>query len=466
MSTRSHFSITSTQTEPDLSHFFNLIQGMFYCLTLDGHIQSMNTPMLTTLGYRAADLVNRSLLDLIHPEDRLIMQNCLQHGSGAARIRCKNGDYRWLDWKMTAQYQSGSVCGLATDITSHKEAEMLLRASEQRFKAFMDNSPAIAFMKDEAGRIVYVNPIYIRTFGLPDDWYGKKCSDLLPFEAAAEIQANDEAVFASGKPLMVKENVMHSDGIHTWLCCKFPLRDIDGQVYLAGVGVDITDQQHIAMLTSFIEKSAYEFVAPLSVVQSSLYLIEKQTDPEKQKTHIHKIREQALGLEKLLNAMVTLATLDRERTVDRLQLDAQIFLNDVTVRVTEQARHKGLTLHIETAPTLPMIAGDVHLLERAFTEVLLNAIHYTPAGGQVMISASAEGSSLVVRITDTGIGMTAEQQAHIFEHFYRADPTQPSHQRGLGLPIVRMILELHGGTIRVASAPNQGSTITLTLPTC
>ncbi len=123
-----------------------------------------------------------------------------------------------------------------------KEIETALRESEARFQAFMNNSPAVAYMKNEVGRLVYVNKVFEKLFNLQaDELIGKTDYDFLPAEVAAAVRKNDALVLSEWQAMQLNENVPSPDGSATdWLSLKFPFEDTNGEKYLGGVSIDIT----------------------------------------------------------------------------------------------------------------------------------------------------------------------------------------------------------------------------------
>jgi len=114
-----------------------------------------------------------------------------------------------------------------------------------------------------------------------------------------------------------------------------------------------------------------------------------------------------------------------------------------------------------------VVHADPILFPRAVSNLLANALHYTPRGGKVTLSVTpAEDHTILVRVTDTGVGIAPEHLPKIFDRFYRVDPARSHHHpgMGLGLAIVKSILDLHGGTVTVQSVPHQGTTTTLMFP--
>jgi len=113
-----------------------------------------------------------------------------------------------------------------------------------------------------------------------------------------------------------------------------------------------------------------------------------------------------------------------------------------------------------------VVCGNEPLLARAFSNLIENGIYYNHPGGEVVVSIASKDAWAVVTVTDTGIGIPLEQQAHIFDRFYRVDLSRSRHMggAGLGLSIVSAIIHQHGGQVQVESTPGMGSIFTVLLP--
>jgi signal transduction histidine kinase len=132
-----------------------------------------------------------------------------------------------------------------------------------------------------------------------------------------------------------------------------------------------------------------------------------------------------------------------------------------------RARHGGVTLGLSVEPADLVVQADDRLLRQVVFNLVSNAIKFTPSGGRVDVSAQLTDGIVAVAVADTGSGIALEDQALIFEEFQQAriaDGAQRPEGTGLGLPLARKFIELHGGRLWVESAPGQGSTFRFTLP--
>jgi signal transduction histidine kinase len=131
---------------------------------------------------------------------------------------------------------------------------------------------------------------------------------------------------------------------------------------------------------------------------------------------------------------------------------------DVVRKLRPQAEAAGVRLAVELPAELPLVRGELGLIERLLTNLIENALRFTPAGGGVRVSLAAEGGGTRVSVADMGSGIAPEDLPHVFERFYRADRSRDRSAggAGLGLAIARQIAELHGSRLEVESSPGRG----------
>jgi signal transduction histidine kinase len=134
--------------------------------------------------------------------------------------------------------------------------------------------------------------------------------------------------------------------------------------------------------------------------------------------------------------------------------------------VKERAQRHGIALKFDIAPELGEIRGDERKFKQIMLNLLSNAVKFTPEGGTVSVAARRNGSAVEISVADTGSGIALEDQAAVFEEFKQVgrDSARKAEGTGLGLPLTKRFVELHGGAIRLESAPGRGSTFTFTIP--
>jgi signal transduction histidine kinase len=148
---------------------------------------------------------------------------------------------------------------------------------------------------------------------------------------------------------------------------------------------------------------------------------------------------------------------------ERLEL-AEVVRDSVTL-YSDVAEDKGIRLESQGAPGL-CVSADRNRMRQVVANLLDNAIKYTPAGGRVEVRTALDGADAVLTVTDTGPGIPAGELPRIWERLYRGDASRSERGLGLGLSLVKAIVEAHGGRVEATSAPGQGSAFVVRLPAC
>ena len=190
---------------------------------------------------------------LVHPDDQARWAKAFarlragQSNQEDYRLLLADGSLRWVhdSVMVTRDKNILRLDGVITDITQRKQAEQDLKEKEERFHSFMNNSPAIAFMKDAEGRLIYHNRPFQRLFQQGEEQLiGKTDFDLFPLEVARKLRENDDAMLRADRAIETVERVPTPDGVlRDWLVFKFPFQDGAGRMLIGGVAVDITDRR-------------------------------------------------------------------------------------------------------------------------------------------------------------------------------------------------------------------------------
>jgi signal transduction histidine kinase len=222
---------------------------------------------------------------------------------------------------------------------------------------------------------------------------------------------------------------------------------------------------------TYMRRTSHELRAPLAAVASILDVVDEGLTgdvPPKQREMLRRVRGKVGHLMGLTDDLLTLlrarATPPREQ-FEPVGLD-HIIENVVTL-LAQRAEQEGVALSTEVSPALPPVHGDREMLTQLVTNLVANAVKYTPAGGSVRVEAEAEGDRVILRVADTGIGIAKEEQPRIFDEFYRSKAGREftSKGTGLGLSIVKSIAGAHGAELVLQSEPGSGTTFTVRLAT-
>lgn len=227
--------------------------------------------------------------------------------------------------------------------------------------------------------------------------------------------------------------------------------------------------QSFEQLKQFTSDASHELRSPLTAIRASIAVM--QSHPERvHPADVEKLKAIASAsaqMSQLVEDLLLLARMDRQ-TPDRtpwrhIALDE--ILEDLVDLYSDRAEEANLKLQSQLIPNLE-VYGDPAQLSRLFTNLLVNALQYTPSGGTVTVSLQRHRTHALIRIEDTGIGIAPDQLPHIFDRFWRADQARSQQQggSGLGLAIAKTIVQTHGGDITVHSQLGQGSCFQVKIP--
>ena len=402
---------------------------------------------------------------------------------------------------------TGKINGTQTsfwDITERKRAEEALRQSELLYESLVEVSPLCICRKDLAGRFTFANRRFLEESNMTlADLVGKTDFDLHPPELAEKYRRDDRAVIDSGQVWeLIEERSILGDESVVVQSIKTPIYDGSGNINGVQISFwDITARQraesrreaalealrelnatleqrvaertrelaeanlHLAELShlkdEFITRISHELRTPLANVKLYLQLLE-QGQPEKREAYFQTLHQQVDRLHHLIEDLLDVSHL----TLDAIEvraapLDVTALLHDLITDQAARALARGLTLTAVPAPDRPTLTTDPNLLRQALSNVLSNALNYTPRGGAITLrtdrATTPDGEWVTIEVRDTGAGISAQDLPHIFEPFYRgaaaADYKTPG--TGVGLAIAQRLIERLGGRITVESNPGR-----------
>lgn len=227
--------------------------GILYFYDASGRFLRWNRNFQITSGYAPDEIAKMNPMDFFTEEDKPLLAERIarvfSEGEANVEARFLAKDGSTLPYLFTGRRvefeNSQCLVGVGIDIGQRLNAERGQRESEERFHAFMDSSPAIAWMNDEAGRHLYMNRAWSRAFGLKrEEWLGKTAYDLVSYAAAEKIRRSDDEVLALGHPIEIPEDYGEIDGRpFVWNCFKFPFRNAAGERFVGGIAIDITERK-------------------------------------------------------------------------------------------------------------------------------------------------------------------------------------------------------------------------------
>jgi len=262
------------------------------------------------------------------------------------------------------------------------------------------------------------------------------------------------------------------DGSPTSSLLRFIVRPVRREdLGIAMVIIEDITQKRVAEVArnSFLGQAAHELRTPLTNIQ--LYvenaLEDCKKDPQATAKCLNVINEESRRLERVVSQILSVSEIETgslHLKRDDVRLD--VLLEMLKVDYEPQAQDKQITLQFNLPPKLPVLQADRDKISLALHNLLGNALKYTPNKGLVTVNAAVNTDHICVEVIDTGIGVSADDVEKIFDRFYRAKDQRVANitGSGLGLPIAREVIRLHGGDISVKSELNKGSTFILTLP--
>jgi heavy metal sensor kinase len=213
----------------------------------------------------------------------------------------------------------------------------------------------------------------------------------------------------------------------------------------------------------FLADTSHELRNPLTVVRTNLDLLELDLPSEERQASLREARQEVERMSRLVADLLFLTETDTWESIAHARVD----LAEVVRAVVRRAPMLPDGLHLRLALTESCtVMGDRDRIRQLLANLIENAIRYTPPPGEIVVALGRRGDQAELSVRDSGIGIAPEHHARIFERFYRVDParTRSLGGSGLGLAIVRQIAEAHGGTVRLVSAPGQGSQFSVRLP--
>lgn len=378
------------------------------------------------------------------------------------------------------------------DITEHKRMGMELVDQRDLLKSILNGIPISVYCKDKDARFVQVSggyrtryEVYGKKYGLklPENLIGKTDFDIFLNEHAKEMFEDDMRVIKKGEPIIDKlEHFTTPDGIEQYtITTKVPRFDEEGNIIgLVGVSLDVTkrmlteEKLHRAyaelksldkMKDEFLCATSHELKTPLtSMVSLVRFLLDDKLGKltEQQREYLELVSEDTKRLRDSIDKVLEISRLESGKMKLKMKnLQLADLIRDTVEKMEPLAKQKRITL-IQKITKLPLISGDETQLAGVMTNLIDNAIKFTPEEGKVSIEAKRKKDHILVRVRDTGIGIASKNIPQLLIKFFQVDHSTPG--AGLGLGICKMTVEAHGGKIWAKGKVGRGSTFSFTLP--
>ncbi|TAK12139.1 MAG: PAS domain S-box protein [Anaerolineae bacterium] len=364
--------------------------------------------------------------------------------------------------------------------TAKQRAEREFLESESRFRALLDNSPAVMYVKDLDGRFVLVNRAFEQLFGMPSaNLLGKTVHDFFPAQEADGYRANDLAALEAPDGIQAEEAIAAGVQRH-FLSFKFPLRDSEGRITaLGGISAEITERKQMELalesknaelmasnreLEQFAYVASHDLQEPLRMVSSYMELLERryrdQLDQDA-KEFIDFAVDGATRMQRLINDLLAYSRVgSRGRELEPVEASDSLAAALTNLQMTIQE-----TGALVDQEELPRVLADPDQLVALFQNLLGNAIKFRgEAPPRVEIRARRDGELAHISIADNGIGIDPKYADRVFVIFQRLHNRSEYAGTGIGLAICKKIVERHGGRIWFDSRLGKGTVFHFTLP--
>lgn len=453
---------------------------------LSGEIVDCNQEALNLLGFSSkGELIGKSALDMIAKDDRRRAAKNMEKTLKADHVKnvqyvCLTKDGREFPVELSASVlrdASGNpthFVGITKDITKRKDAEEELRRSEERFRTLFEFAPDACVLFDAEGNFVDGNKAAEKLLGYTwEEVLGKNLFDLGVF-SHEDIKCVLENLMktANGQPSGPDEFMLkHKDGDRISVETRTLPMNIEGRDMIYAIARDITlRKQAEEAKDKLISNISHELRTPLTSIHGYVrfMLSGKMGElPDEQKKTLEIIAEESDRLRGLIDNFLDLVTIDAEGLkMDVNEISLPRVIDSLTSSMEVELEKKEISLSKDFSPDLDHIVGDEAKLRQALSNLLGNAIKFTPSRGAIQITAKKDDKAVVVEVADTGMGIVPEDIPHVFERFYQADSssTRGFGGAGLGLAICKEIVEAHGGRIEVESEIGKGSVFRVVLP--
>jgi PAS domain S-box-containing protein len=366
---------------------------------------------------------------------------------------------------------------LMLDISDRKTLEAALQRERDRIGTILENIGDAVFVTDAHGIIEYVNPAWERLNGYSAaEAVGQPASLLNSHNH--ERQVFDDlwkTVLAGGAWRGELVNRRKDGTTYDVALTATPLTDESHAVTdIVSVLYDISAMKEVERLKSqFVSDVSHELRTPLTNIRLYLDLLRGTTDRTKTDRYLDTLTRESDRLAYLIDDLLSLSRLDAGAvTPDMRAVDINRLLGSLVDDRRALATRRGLELTLEWDPALPQARGDERLLSQVFTNLLTNAMNYTPDQGRITLATRLEdgeqGPMVAAVVADNGPGIPTEEQPMIFRRFFRGRASRATGAAGtgLGLAICREIIDLHGGRINLESEgiPGKGACFTVWLP--
>ncbi|MBI1367998.1 MAG: PAS domain S-box protein [Planctomycetes bacterium] len=469
----------------ELDRYWAMSPDLLCTADFEGRFTRINPAWRHTLGYDDVDLLTHPYIEFVHPDDQertLAEAASIYEGNITRgfenRYRCKDGSYRWLVWNTSVVPEEKTIYAVARDVTDRREAE-------QRFRTLVSNLPGAVYRCacDEHWTMQFLSNAIESIAGYPvtdfiDNRVRSYASIIHPDDVAMVDQLVQDGV-RKHQPYDLEYRIVHEDGNIRWVYEKGQgVFDHDGRLlFLDGAIFDITEQKlaqklieqrtkELARSNADLEEFAYaashDLRAPLRAIANLSEWIEEDAGPslsDDARSHLSLLRRRVNRMQRLIDDLLTYSRATRQHEQAE-RVDVAKLLEDVIFLLNPPG-----TFTIRIQPGMPAFHTDKAPLSQVFTNLIGNAVkHHDKPDGRIDINVTDEGAFYRFTIRDDGPGIPLEFRERIFKMFHTLRSRDEVETSGVGLALVKKLVERRGGRVWVESAEARGSMFHFTWP--
>ena len=497
--------LAKNQAELELA-FNTSLTGMAL-LDMDGRFLRVNPSFGSILGRTEQEMLQMDILSITHHEDSpldpAVLQEFLTGKRDSIQVerryRHKDGHYLWVQLNTSLMRNVHGTplhfMSQMRDITESKRNQRLLLESENRFRTAFAHAAVGMILVDVSGRVLQVNETYARITGysvdelatldlrglcFPEDL--QRHQDLLEQVIRGEIPAFD-----------IEHRYIRKDGRIVWVHNSVTVtRDSNGQpAHIIALCREVTAQRHLdaqreelllseraarseaeranRMKNEFLSTLSHELRTPLNAIVGWVELLkEADSEPGLLEEGLTVIARNVRAQATLIDDLLDMSRIESgQLRLARKNVDLREVLSAAIAVVTPAAEAKGIQIFTRFSPEKASVNGDPDRVQQVMWNLLTNAVKFTANGGQVLVSLAAIKSAIEITVSDNGQGILPEFLPYVFDRFRQQDASMTRRQGGLGLglSLVKELVELHGGTVQASSpGPGKGAKFTVELP--
>jgi len=477
-----------------------------YRLLFESNPQAMWVYDLTTLrfmavndaavrhyGYSRSEFLEMTIKDIRPPEDVKLLEEYMAsedaqvEQAGEWRHRKKDGSVINVDIRSSRLTFAGRPAEfvLINDVTERKKAEMALRISEDRYRDLVDNSHELICTHDLEGRVLSVNPWAARVLGYPQDsLVGINIRDGLLPEYREHFDEYLRTVITEGSARGVMKVRTATGETRLWEYYNTLRTEGVEKPIVRGMAHDATERRQALkrekearmeaeaanrVKDEFLSTLSHELRTPLTAIMGwADLLLNDEVAPKNRRQALETIFRNANSQCQLINDLLEVSRIITGKLrLEFVACELQSVIEAAAEGIRPTAEAKGVRLQVLLEPHIGPVFGDRERLQQVVWNLLSNGVKFTRKGGVVQVTLQRINSHVEIVVNDTGVGIRPDFLPHVFDRFRQADgsTTRNYGGLGLGLAIVRHLVELHGGTAWAESGgENQGSRFTVRLP--